>query len=88
MFTLEDLEEDPTLILELKNDVREECETLGDVTNVVLYDLERDGVMTVKFRDSVSAQACILVSQGRSSRIQAGVLTFSSHSVEDEWSLF
>ncbi|KAG8985075.1 hypothetical protein FRB90_004948 [Tulasnella sp. 427] len=65
MFTLQDLEKDPTLILELKNDVREECETLGDVTNVVLYDLEPEGVMTVKFRDSVSAQACILKMNGR-----------------------
>ncbi|KAG8956393.1 hypothetical protein FRC04_004474 [Tulasnella sp. 424] len=65
MFTLNDLEQDPTLILELKNDVREECETLGDVTNVVLYDLEPEGVMTVKFRDSVSAQACIMKMNGR-----------------------
>lgn len=62
MFGLEDLEKDVSLIIDLKNDVREECETLGDVTNVVLYDQEPDGVMTVKFRDAVSAQACILVS--------------------------
>lgn len=61
MFTLKDLEDDPGLLIELKNDVREECETLGDVTNVVLYDQEADGVITVKFRDSVSAQACIQV---------------------------
>jgi len=53
------------LIIDLKNDVREECETLGDVTNVVLYDQEADGVMTVKFRDAVSAQACILKMNGR-----------------------
>ncbi|KAG8906657.1 hypothetical protein FRB99_006358 [Tulasnella sp. 403] len=65
MFTLQDLEKDATLLLELKNDVREECETLGDVTNVVLYDLEPEGVMTVKFRDAVSAQACILKMNGR-----------------------
>jgi len=36
MFTLEELEEDPSLPLDLKEDVREECATLGDVTNVVL----------------------------------------------------
>jgi len=65
MFTLKDLEEDASLLLELKNDVREECETLGDVTNVVLYDLEPEGIMTVKFRDAVSAQACILKMNGR-----------------------
>jgi HIV Tat-specific factor 1 len=78
MFTLKELEEDPSLLLDLKEDVREECETLGEVTNVVLYDVgdsipflhppltnrlqkESDGVMTVKFRDPISAQACILV---------------------------
>jgi len=65
MFTLKDLEDDPTLLLELKEDVREECETLGEVTNVVLYDKEPDGVMTVKFRDPVSAQACIIKMNGR-----------------------
>jgi hypothetical protein len=39
MFTLEELTEDPSLLLDLKEDVREECATLGDVTNVVLYDV-------------------------------------------------
>ena len=86
MFTLEELEEDPSLLLDLKEDVREECATLGDVTNVVLYDVsepppsshpnwlliapftrsflqqESEGIMTVKFRDPISAKACIIVS--------------------------
>lgn len=77
MFTLQELKDDPSLLLELKEDVREEAENLGDVTNVVLYDassnlsrldaqltclqLEPEGVMTVKFRDPISAQACTLV---------------------------
>ncbi len=39
MFTLEDLEKDTSLLLDLKEDVREECSTLGEVTNVVLYDV-------------------------------------------------
>ena len=39
MFTLDELDEDPSLLLDLKEDVREECATLGDVTNVVLYDV-------------------------------------------------
>jgi HIV Tat-specific factor 1 len=41
MFTLKELEEDPSLLLDLKEDVREECETLGEVTNVVLYDVRQ-----------------------------------------------
>ena len=39
MFTTEELEEDASLLLDLKEDVREECSTLGEVTNVVLYDV-------------------------------------------------
>ncbi|KAG6880347.1 hypothetical protein C0992_011098 [Termitomyces sp. T32_za158] len=65
MFTLEELAEDATLLLDLKEDVREECSTLGEVTNVVLYDKEKDGIMTVKFRDPISAKACLLRMNGR-----------------------
>ncbi|TFK44678.1 hypothetical protein BDQ12DRAFT_641545 [Crucibulum laeve] len=65
MFTLKELEEDAALLLDLKEDVREECATLGEVTNVVLYDKEKDGVMTVKFREPLSAQACVLKMNGR-----------------------
>lgn len=39
MFTLDELKEDPSLLLDLKEEVREEAEGLGDVTNVVLYDV-------------------------------------------------
>ncbi|KZV95134.1 hypothetical protein EXIGLDRAFT_739792 [Exidia glandulosa HHB12029] len=65
MFTLAELDEDASLLLDLKEDVREECSNLGDVTNVVLYDKEPDGIMTVKFRDPVSAKACVLKMNGR-----------------------
>ena len=39
MFTPKQIEEDASLILDLKEDVREECSQLGEVTNVVLYDV-------------------------------------------------
>ncbi|KAF8893367.1 hypothetical protein BD779DRAFT_1505804 [Infundibulicybe gibba] len=65
MFTLQELEEDATLLLDLKEDVRDECSSLGEVTNVVLYDKEQEGVMTVKFREPLSAQACVLRMNGR-----------------------
>lgn len=39
MFKLEDLEKEPELLIELKEDVREEAETLGEVTSVILYDV-------------------------------------------------
>ncbi|KAF8829254.1 hypothetical protein F5051DRAFT_320328 [Lentinula edodes] len=65
MFTLDNLQKDASLLLDLKEDVREECSSLGEVTNVVLYDKEKDGVMTVKFRDPLSAAACVIKMNGR-----------------------
>ncbi|GAA5896335.1 hypothetical protein JCM5296_002948 [Sporobolomyces johnsonii] len=59
MFTLQELDEDATLLLDLKADVRDECERLGEVTNVTLYDKEDKGIMTVRFKDDLAAQACI-----------------------------
>ncbi|KAK2005171.1 splicing factor u2af-associated protein 2 [Colletotrichum falcatum] len=66
MFTLAELEEDPAALLEIKEDIREECAKLGNVTNVVLYDEESDGVVSVKFSQPQSAQACIQLMNGRS----------------------
>lgn len=81
MFTLDALETQPTLLIELKEDVREECERCGEVTNVVLYDVsliglfsqpevkllrvqkEKDGIMTVKFREPLAAEKCVIVSR-------------------------
>ncbi|KAJ9108136.1 hypothetical protein QFC19_002603 [Naganishia cerealis] len=40
MFTLQELEDDPALALELKDDVREEAETIGTVTNIHLFDIQ------------------------------------------------
>lgn len=61
MFTLKELEEDPAALIELKQDVREECEKLGEVTNVVLFDGEEDGVMSVRFADEQAALECVNV---------------------------
>ncbi|GAA5829460.1 hypothetical protein JCM5353_001341 [Sporobolomyces roseus] len=65
MFSLKELEEDATLLLDLKEDVRDECENLGTVTNVTLYDKEDRGIMTVRFKEELSAQACIAKMSGR-----------------------
>ncbi|KAK1730798.1 splicing factor u2af-associated protein 2 [Colletotrichum acutatum] len=65
MFTLAELEEDPAALVEIKEDIRDECGKLGKVTNVVLYDEEPDGVVAVKFSDTQAAQACIQLMHGR-----------------------
>jgi HIV Tat-specific factor 1 len=62
MFTAKEIEEDPGAILDIKEDIRDECSKLGDVTNVVLYDKEPDGVVTVRFSDLEGARKCIRVS--------------------------
>ncbi len=65
MFTLQELDEDPALLLDLKEDVRQECERFGPVTNVVLYDHLEEGVMTVKFEIQESAVRCVQKMNGR-----------------------
>ena len=65
MFTLAELEEDPAVILEIKEDIREECSKLGDVTNVVLFDLEEDGIASVRFASADAARACVDLMDGR-----------------------
>ncbi|KAI1312479.1 hypothetical protein F5Y03DRAFT_238468 [Xylaria venustula] len=65
MFTLRELEEDPAAMLEIKEDIRDECSKLGTVTNVVLYDLEEDGIASVKFNTPEAAAACVDLMDGR-----------------------
>jgi len=65
MFTLEEIE-DSAEILEIKEDIREECGKLGEVTNVVLFDLEEAGIVSVRFANAAAARACVGVMNGRS----------------------
>lgn len=54
-------QENPASILDIKEDIREECAKLGDVTNVVLFDREEDGVASVRFTTPEAARACVRV---------------------------
>ncbi|KAE8144955.1 hypothetical protein BDV25DRAFT_165683 [Aspergillus avenaceus] len=65
MFTLQELDEDPAAILDIKEDIRDECSKLGEVTNVVLYDKEADGVVSVRFQEPEAAKNCVKVMDGR-----------------------
>ena len=103
MFALQELKDDPSLLLELEEDVREQAENLGDVTNVVLYDvssnlsrldvqstypqLEPEGVVTVKFRDPISAQARVLV-RVLPSALGKEIMLNDECAAENEWALF
>ncbi|KAJ5753158.1 hypothetical protein N7520_010075 [Penicillium odoratum] len=65
MFTLQELQEDVAAILDIKEDIRDECAKVGEVTNVVLYDKEPEGVVSVRFADPESARQCVKVMDGR-----------------------
>ncbi|KAI5295787.1 hypothetical protein KEM52_000221 [Ascosphaera acerosa] len=65
MFTLQELEQDPAAILDIKEDIRDECSKLGDVTNVVLYDKEEEGIVLVRFASPEAAQHCLRSMNGR-----------------------
>jgi HIV Tat-specific factor 1 len=66
MFTLADLEADPGEILDLSAEVRQECaEKYGDVSRVIVYDGEEDGIVGVRFKKSVGAEKCVKLMDGR-----------------------
>lgn len=48
-------------MLEIKEDIREECAKVGEVTNVVLFDKEPDGVASVRYTDAEAAKDCVRV---------------------------
>ncbi|CAL3963701.1 hypothetical protein PZA11_001243 [Diplocarpon coronariae] len=66
MFTLEELAEDSAAILDIKEDIREECSKLGEITNVVLFDLEEEGIASVRYVNAEAAKACVGLMHGRS----------------------
>ncbi|KAF1968654.1 hypothetical protein BU23DRAFT_583172 [Bimuria novae-zelandiae CBS 107.79] len=66
-FTLEELEdeEDEGAVLEIKQDMREAAEKFGEVTKVVLYDKEPEGILTVRFKEFDHAEAFVKAFNGR-----------------------
>nr|OQO15485.1 hypothetical protein B0A51_16245 [Rachicladosporium sp. CCFEE 5018] len=65
MFTLAEIEEDASLIDEIAEDTREECSNFGEVENVVLFDREPSGVISVRFANEKAAKACVRKMDGR-----------------------
>ncbi|KAK9452980.1 hypothetical protein V1511DRAFT_513225 [Dipodascopsis uninucleata] len=65
VFTLKELEDDISASLDIKEDIREGCEEIGEVTNVVLYDLEPEGIISVRFKNDQDALECVKRMDGR-----------------------
>lgn len=66
-FTIEQIndEEDKGAILEIKEDMRAAAETFGEVTKVVLYDKEPEGILTVRFKEFEQAEAFVQAFNGK-----------------------
>lgn len=65
-FTLKELEDDKDARADIQADMRDEGEKHGKVTNVVIYDLEPEGIVTIRFEDVDSAESFIKACDGRS----------------------
>jgi len=50
---------------DIHEDMKEEAEKFGEVLDIVVYDLEDPGVVTVNFRSAEAAEECIKVFDGR-----------------------
>lgn len=64
-FTLAELDEDDEAILDIKQDMREEGEKFGEVTNVTLFDKEQDGIIAIRFKEFDSAEKFMNANNGR-----------------------
>ena len=64
-FTLAELAEDDAAILDIKDDMRTAAEECGDVTKVVLFDKEPEGILTVRFRQFEQAEEFVKKVNGR-----------------------
>ncbi|KAF2447788.1 hypothetical protein P171DRAFT_231788 [Karstenula rhodostoma CBS 690.94] len=66
-FTLDQIndEEDEGAMLEIKEDMRTAAEQFGEVTKVVLYDKEPEGILTVRFKEFEEAEAFVNAFNGK-----------------------
>merc|ERR1711988_24277 len=66
MFSLEEAEkEGPEFYPELAEEVKEECEKIGQVAKVTPIERHKQGIVSVKFKSSAEAEECIRVMDGR-----------------------
>lgn len=65
MFHPKEFEEDATLITDIRDDLRTECEKFGAVKKVIVFDRHPEGVCSVAFKDFEEATACVKAMDGR-----------------------
>jgi HIV Tat-specific factor 1 len=66
-FTLAEVNdpEDEGAVLEIKDDMRSAAEKFGEVTKVVLFDKEEQGVLSVRFKEFEEAEAFVKAFDGK-----------------------
>jgi RNA recognition motif-containing protein len=65
VFDPKEFDDDPGLIVDIKNDMMEECSKLGEVKKIILFDRHVDGVVSVAFKDFEAAELTIQTMNGR-----------------------
>ena len=65
MFDVNEFEEDPVAITEIKEDLKVECEKFGIVKKVIVFDRHPDGVCSVAFKTTEGASKCQASLNGR-----------------------
>lgn len=75
MFTLDEVYSQTDFVKELKEDIREEAETLGKVESVAVFEFNPEGIAVIKFADSYAAEKCVKLMDGR---------FFSGHQIKAE----
>ncbi|XP_066930853.1 17S U2 SnRNP complex component HTATSF1-like [Clytia hemisphaerica] len=65
MFNVKDFERDPSLINDLKTDLRTECGKFGDVKKVIIFDRNPEGIASILFHEPEMADECIQTLNGR-----------------------
>lgn len=62
MFKDEEIEKYPELMLDIKQEIRDECSKYGEVTKVIL---KKNGKVLVRFKSELMAKECALSLEGR-----------------------
>ncbi|OQR83166.1 hypothetical protein ACHHYP_15015 [Achlya hypogyna] len=64
MFQPEEFD-DPEAGQELKDDIKAECETIGDVSRILFFERHPLGVVQVRYQQAEAAEKCISIMHGR-----------------------
>jgi len=65
VFKQEDLSSDPIFVKNLKDEIKDECEKIGPVQKVRVFQNNPDGVVEIRFIHTTSADKCVVKMNGR-----------------------